>query len=291
VGETVAIQIFVEPLYIEAAAQSAISVATGSVSVSVDGAVVDGSLALSQISGSQVNTSATYNFIPPATTGSHLIAVTYPGDATHLASTATYSLPVGNVRASGGLSLSAGNLSITNGSTGNTQVMVTPNAGYNGRVVWSLAFSGASPTLTTCYEIPSLPISNVSTTQLTIGAGTACNSPLPAERGDLRPFGQRASASDEPPAHRRSTPPAAVYASLLLCGLVAGRRRGMRLSLLLAIVFLTVAGAGLIGCGGNGNNTGTSTPPSKPNYSITLTGTDSVNTSITASTTFTLTVN
>jgi hypothetical protein len=52
------------------------------------------------------------------------------------------------------------------------------------------------------------------------------------------------------------------------------------------------AGAGLTGCGGGGSNTGTSpTTPSTANYSITLTGTDSVNSSITASTTFSLTVN
>jgi len=293
-GQAVSIQIFVEPLYAQAS-QSAITVATGSVSVSVDGVVVNASLALSQISGSQVNTSATYNFIAPATAGSHLIAVTYPGDATHLASTATYSLLVGNVRASGGLSLSAANLTITNGSTGNTQITVTPNAGYNGRVVWSLAFSSASPTLTACYNIPSLLVSNVSTTQLTIGVGAACNSPLPHERGAYRPLGHLVSARAETQAPRRSTPPDAVYASLLLCGLFAGWRRRMHLPLLVAIAALALVGTGLTGCGGGnaGNNTSTSpTPPSSStSYSITLTGKDSVNTLITASTTFTLTVN
>jgi hypothetical protein len=68
----------------------------------------------------------------------------------------------------------------------------------------------------------------------------------------------------------------------------------MRLPSLLAIVFLTMASAGLTGCGGGGgNNTGTSTttPNSTVSYSITLTGKDSVNSSIAASTTFTLTVN
>jgi hypothetical protein len=65
----------------------------------------------------------------------------------------------------------------------------------------------------------------------------------------------------------------------------------MRLPLLLAIAFLTVASAGLTGCGGSGNNTGTSATTPSTNYSIILTGTDSVNASITASTTFTLTVN
>jgi hypothetical protein len=290
VGETVSIQIFVDPGYTQ---DIPIPIATGSVSVSVDGAVVDASLALSPYDGSRFDALATYNYVAPATTGSHLIAVTYSGDATHLPSTATYSLLVGNVLASGGLSLSAGNLTITNGSTGNAQITVTPNAGYHGRVVWSLAFSGASPTLTTCYSISSLPVSNVSTTQLTIGIGAACSSPLPAERGAYRPLGHLASSIDEAPTHRRSPPPAVVYASLLLCGLLARWRRRMRLPLLLAIASLALVGTGLTGCGGSGNNTGTSpTPPSNlTSYSVTLTGKDSVNTSITASTAFTLTVN
>jgi hypothetical protein len=81
-----------------------------------------------------------------------------------------------------------------------------------------------------------------------------------------------------------------VYASLLLCGLLAGWRRRTHLPLLLVIVILTVAGAGLTGCGGGGN-TGTSATTPSTNYSIILAGTDSVNASITASTAFTLTVN
>ena len=292
VGETVSMQIFVDPGYTQ---DLTIPIATGSVSVSVDGVVVDPSLALSPYDGSRFDASATFNYVAPATTGSHLIAVTYPGDATHFASTATYSLLVGNVRATGGLSLSAGNMTITNGNTGNTQITVTPNAGYNGRVVWSLAFSGASPSFTTCYTIPSLLVSNVSTTQLTIGIGAACSSPLPDERGAYRPLGHAASASDETQEHRRSSPATAVYAALLICGLLARRRLRMPLTLLLAIASLALVGTGLTGCGGGsgGNNASTSpTPPSSPtSYSITLTGKDSVNTSITASTTFTLTVN
>ena len=285
-GENDPIQIEVASLYVPNHTYTATD-PTGNVSVSVDGAVVDPSLVL------PMSMTGTYNLTAPATTGSHLITVTYPGDATHLSSTATIVVNVGSLLASGGLSLSAGNLTITNGSTGNSQITVTPNAGYNGRLVWSLAFSGASPTLTTCYSIPSLSVSNVSTTQLTIGVGAACSASLPAERGAYRPLGHLASASDKTPAHRRSTPPAVVYASLLLCGLLAGWRRRMRLPLLLAIASLALVGTSLIGCGGGGNNTSTSPTPasSSTSYSVTLTGKDSVNTSITASTTFTLTVN
>jgi subtilase family serine protease len=290
-GGTVPIQISVGSLYLS----NGTSVPTGSVSVTVDGTVVDASLGFSATNVYESSASVTYNFVAPATAGSHLIGVTYSGDATHSSSKAISSVLVGNVLASGGLSLAAGNLTIANSATGSTQVTVTPSAGYNGRVVWSLAASGSSATLSACFVIASLPVSNTSTTQLTIGIGTACNSPLPAVRGNFRPLGQRALAKDATQAQRRSIPATAVYASMLICGLLAGRRRRMGLPLLLAIAFLTVASAGLTGCGSGGNNTGTSTTtpstPSTANYSITLTGTDSVNSSITASTTFTLTVN
>jgi hypothetical protein len=187
-------------------------------------------------------------------------------------------------------------LTVANGSSGNTLVTVTPSGGYSGRVVWSLVFSSSSGTpLTACYDVDSLPVNNVSTTQLTIGTGTACSSSLPAARGNFRPLGRRAVANGESQTERRIPSATVVYAGLLLCGLLAAGRRRKRLPQLLAIVFLTAAGMGLTGCGGGGggNNTGTSsTPPSSTtNYTITLTGTDSVNTAITASTTFTLTVN
>jgi Pro-kumamolisin, activation domain/Bacterial Ig-like domain (group 3) len=289
-GGTVPIQISVQPFN----TASTTSVPSGNVSISVDGVVVDASLALTPANTYYANGTATYNFVAPATAGSHLIRVTYSGDATHSSSTATYSVLVGNVLASGGLSLSAANLTIANGGTGSTQITVTPTAGYNGRVVWSLAATGNSSNLSACYTIASLPVSNTSTTKLTIGVGTACNSSLPAERGDFRPLGLHASANDGTQAHRRSTPATAIYASLLVCGLLAGGRRRMRLQLLVAIVSLTVVGIGLTGCGG-GNNTSatgtTSTTPSTTSYNFTLTGKDSVNSSITASTTFTLTVN
>jgi Pro-kumamolisin, activation domain len=290
-GENDLIQITVGAGYSPSTIGPNFTVPTGNVSVSVDGVVVDPSLALP--TNPTINMYGTYSLVAPTTTGSHLIAVTYPGDATHSPSTATAVVNVGDLLASGGISLAAGNLTIANGSTGSTQITVTPSTGYNGSVVWSLAFSGTSPTLTTCYNIPSLPVSNVSTTQLTIGIGAACSSPLPAERGAYRPLGHLASASDEAPSHRRSTPLATMYASLLLCGVLARSRRRMRLPLLLAIASLALVGTGLTGCGGSGNNTSTSpTPPSNStSYSVTLTGKDSVNTSITASTTFTLTVN
>jgi hypothetical protein len=291
-GQTIPIQINVQSLF----SSNGTSIPTGSVSVSVDGTVVDSSLAFTATDSYYSMASTTYNFVAPTTAGSHLIAVSYSGDATHSPATATYSMLIGNVLATGGLSVTAGNLTIANGGTGSTQVTVTPTGGYNGRIVWSLTATGTS-SLSACYAIGSLPVSSTSTTKLTIGVGAACNSALPADHVDFRTVDQRALANGKTQAHWSSKSTTGAYACLLIFGCLAGGRRKWRLSLVLVILLLPIAGANLIGCGGGGaNNTGTSTTtPSTPSntttYSITLTGTDSVNSSISASTTFTLMVN
>jgi hypothetical protein len=156
----------------------------------------------------------------------------------------------------------------------------------------------SSTSLTGCYSIAPLLVDSISTTQLKMGTGAACNSALPAYRGQFRVLSHRALVSGDMQGQRRGVPAKAVYMSLLLFGCLAGRRRKWRSSLLLVILLLPVAGATLIGCSGGGNNssTSTTTTPSSPsggttNYTVTLTGADSVNGQITASTTFTLSVN
>jgi hypothetical protein len=193
------------------------------------------------------------------------------------------------------MTLSAGNLTIANGSTGSTTVTVTPTGGYNGRMVWSLtatASSSASSNLSACYAIGSLPVNGVSTTNLTIGIGTACESALPANRVVFRTLSQRIVANGETGAHWSGTTTTGVYACALICGCLVGSRRKWRLSLtVVAVLLLPFAGANMIGCGGGAKGTSPpATTPTATTYTITLSGTDSVNNAVTASTTFTLTV-
>jgi subtilase family serine protease len=264
---------------------------TGTLSISLDGVLLKSSLAVPPPFGS-----ADFNITAPTTAGSHLVAVTYSGDATYSSSTANYSLLVGNVTATGSFSVTAGNLTVANGSTGSTQIAATPSGGYTGRVVWSLAATttSTSATSTVCYSIGQPTTSNLNAAALTIGVGSACNSVTPADRSNLRPVNSRAASKQETPSPWRKTPQIAFYAGLILCGSLAGWRRKALLPLLLPAALLTFASIALIGCGGSSNSgSGSSTPPpsTKSNYTLTLTGTDSVNTSISASTTFTLTVN
>lgn len=255
---------------------------------------MNSSLALTVTNKAQSMTN--YTFIAPSIAGSHLVTVRYPGDAMHSPSTTTSSVLVGNVVASGGFSLSAGNLTVANGGSGSTQVTITPTGGYNGRIVWSLTSSNSTGNLTACYSIASPVVNGTSTTKLTIGIGSNCSSSSPAERRNLRPVGPLASLKGENPSPWRRTPKIPVFASLLICGSLIQKWRTKRFALALAVTLLTVGSLSLTGCGGakssDGNGTSTGPPIAAANYTMTLTGTDSVNTfSVKASTTFSLTVN
>jgi hypothetical protein len=269
---------------------------TGGVSVSLDGTVLDPALPFPSGSLYNYTSIVSYSFPQPSATGTHVLTVAYPGDATHSASVATYALLVGDTRATGSFTVTAGNLTVANGSHGSIPISATPVAGYSGRIVWSLAVTSSSSTannLEACYSIDSTSSNNPNAATLIIGVGSACNSAAPAARANFRSLASHAALKDQNSPW--STPKIVMVAGLLVCGSLVTRTRRTRLPLLLTVMILTIASAGVIGCGGSsgssGSNSGTSTPPANStNYTLKLTGTDSVNTTIAASTTFTLTV-
>lgn len=286
-GQTIPLQITLDSAYFGD------PVPTGTVSVSVDGTVVDSALAITTPGYAGVTTS--YNLVAPTTVGSHLVAVNYAGDAKHGPASATYAMTVGDLMATGGVTLNVPNLTAPNGGTGSTLVTVTPTGGYDGRIVWSLLVNGPND-FSGCYRIDPLLVNNVSTAQLQIGVGTACNSAAKSSREAFQKIGPRPVASNQTqdPWHR--TQARSIYACMLIAGCILGGTRKRRLSLLMALLLLPAVGVNMVGCGGgNGNSglatgsSGSSTAPSV-SYGFTLQGTDSVNSAITASTNFTLTV-
>ena len=280
-GQTVIVQIFLQP------ADSSIydpNPMRGTLSFWVDGVAADAPRPVQQV-GNAVQ-AAPYNFIAPTTPGSHLLAVAYSGDANHAPATRTISFMVGNVVPTGSITLSAGNLTVANGSTATTQVTITPAGGYSGRLFWSLSLSG-TPSVSACYWLSPQLVNGTSTAQLKIGVGSACSTVTPSERTAVQK-----TANNEIPVRRQSRSTATVYAGLLLCGLAARRRRPFS-GVLWGVAIFTVLGIGLTGCGGGGGSDrgpqGTnSNPPAS--YTLTLKANDSVVSSITASTSFTVTV-
>jgi hypothetical protein len=194
-------------------------------------------------------------------------------------------------------------VSLSANSTGSTQITITPSGGYNGALTWSASYTGGTVSQTICYLVATPPVISATTTAtMHIGVGTACNSPLHAYSAQSSDV-QRAALDQRFPhtaprllQHVPETSVTPIFA-LLLFGLLPYRRR-KPLPVLTALLLFTLPIA-LSGCGGASSSAGSSasggsggTGTSQPQvYTVTITTKDSVQTSITASTSFTLTVN
>lgn len=296
-GDTVTMDAVVSSTFIPG---TTVAPPTGTLSVSLDGTVVDPAAALTATDTYYSTGSLTYSIQAPATAGSHPVIFTYSGDALHSPSTTTSAILVGNVTATGTLSIAAANLSLSNNSSGATPITITPAGGYDGRLFWDLtirSISSGTSSLTICYSVPSVHVDAPATTSLTLGVGSACSSALPNTHGPTR----RLAAS-----HDRNAPPASPWklavpaaGGLLVFGLFPATRR--RLPQLLMLLTLAALPISLTGCGSSTNSSGSgsgsvgggSGAPSAPQpvtYTFGLTAADSVTPSLHAFTTFTVTV-
>ncbi len=261
---------------------------TGLVTVLVDGGVA----ATPALSGG----TTTFTFPGSTVAGSHVVVVTYAGDAATLPSRATVTLTLaGSATPSGSFTIAAQNISVAYNSAGTGGVTITPGSGYSGTVALSVSYPSGGPTL--CYQTSSSVNpgasnftlgSGTATGTLEIFEGTACGS---SATGAVVPgTGQRKASAQggRPRLPGRPWPEGVAFAGLLCAGLAF--RKGRRLPALLSVAVLAGLGLGLSGCGGS--NTTASAPPVNPTQTITVTlsGVDSVNPSITNSTTLTLTV-
>jgi subtilase family serine protease len=271
---------------------------TGNAALALDGVPVS-TIPLNQVTSSS---NATYSLTIPSTaaSGAHILAVTYPGDSTHLPSRATFALQIGTVTATGGFTLSAQNITLASNASGSTQVTITPSAGYNGAPTWSASYSGATAQ-TLCYLVDPVVVNGPTTTKVYIGLGSACNGPIGSRAPStvqpnlMKSSDERTSLThplnyDGPPFQRVTL---SACLAFLIFGLIPRRRRRAVASLLplalIAILSLSLAGCG--GGSGSGGGGGGGGNPQPQVYTVTLQGLDSVNTAITNSTTFTLTVN
>ena len=217
---------------------------TGTVSIALDGAVIEPALAVSPSSVGE--STASYVLTLPSSPGTHVAVITYAGDATHGPSRSAVSITVGSVFATGGITLSAGNVTLPANGAASTTVTVTPNGGYNGRLFWSLTLTGGSGgSATGCYFIPDVSVQGVTSTTLSLATGTSCSAPLPAARGAFRAMG---AGKTTKATNDGLWPSASVAGGLLLCCLLP-ILRGRRLLPLLCLT-LVATGSALSGCGG-----------------------------------------
>jgi hypothetical protein len=250
------------------ASASGTAITTGSVLISVDGSPVSATLALS-------GGVATYVF-SSSTGGVHTesISATYVGDAQHDSSQAT--LPL-NVRGKT-FSVSAHDATVAAGGSGTSVMTVTPQNGYGtGTIGWTVA---SIPALSQgCFSIPETPVNGTAPfqVQLTIDAAAAvCGTAGLAVPG----HGQLASRS--PWRTGGAALLGLTFAGLLGSGVLRRRRW-------IGLLVVAAGAAGVVACG-----TSTTSPTAqiiKGTYTLTLTGSDTNNLSITGSTTMKLTIN
>jgi subtilase family serine protease len=265
----------------------AIAIPTGSVSVVVDGGTPTSVPLVSGV--------ATYTF-SSANAGSHIIVATYSGDTLNAASTGTIGLTV-----SGGASftMSAPNVSVAIGASVNDMLTITPTDGYTGTIDISYTspdnscLAGNEPTVT--------GTAAVTETFTIYTSASACNqldsaisSPANPNQRHIRfhRVGSSHVAANHPASPWKRLPIPTALAGVILLACFRRRSKLLRASVALGIaLLLSFSGLGLTGCSNNNSSTSTAEDVPAGTYTISLSGTDTLNATITASTTFTLTVN
>lgn len=259
---------------------------TGTLTVAVDGTVETSSLSLS-------NGSATYAFSSTAS-GAHVITAKYSGDSTFASSTGTVTVNVGGSgggASSGTFTLLATNVTASQGSSGTSTVTVTSLNSYAGTVGFTLSTTSSSLQEYGCYDVPDVPVAanETATTTLTIYTSkSACSSSSSVRKGPHRSFVKakaRPLASILQDSVGRTVSLATVIGAFVLLGI--RRRRLLWIKAGLSCLLLVEVLGLVVGCGGSANN---NNDVAKGTYTLTLDGADTSNSSIAASSTFTLTV-
>ena len=275
-----------DTISIAVAPESFSTTPTGTLTIVVDGTTVTTSLALS--SGS-----ATYTF-SSAVAGAHVIEATYSGDTTFASSAGSVTVSVGGSGSSSGgtFTLSATNVTVSQGSSGTSTVTVTSQNSYAGTVGLRFTTSSTSLQQNGCYSVPNVTVAanKTATTTLTIYTSkSACNSSS-VRNGTRHSFAKAGTKpfdfSPTSPAAHRAMP---INIAITIGGfmLLLIRRRGFWLRAgLSCLVWVGILGLATSCGGGNGG----SNDVAKGTYTLTLDGADTSNSSIAASTTFTLTV-
>jgi subtilase family serine protease len=265
---------------------------TGSLTIEVDGTTETSSPELS-------NGSAAYAF-SSSTSGSHVITATYSGDSTFAASTGTVMVTVGgtSTNSSGTFTLAATNITASQGSSASSTVTIASKNSYAGTVSFTLSTDSTSVEDYGCYDVNDATVAANGTATTTVTLYTAessCSTSSSVKNGVRHRFvksTRKLSASNETNPLSKGVIPISMAVSVVGLVLISLRRRRAFIGNILGCLVLLGLALATAGCGGSSSSTSTSTSTdvAKGTYTLTLDGTDSSDSSITAETTFTLTV-
>jgi hypothetical protein len=244
-----------------------------------------------------------------ATAGVHTILVSYPGDSTYAASSASVSITVGvSSSGSGSFTLAStpATLTVAQGSTGTETINVTPKGGYTGTVdlTFDAGTSGDNALQNLCYQFTNTNTAGVGTVAVSGTAVTSTQLLLDTNAADcgigatggMRPMStltHRSTASitgqkSAPLPSRIPAPLPVAFAGLVLAGFLG--RRSRRLRGLACLIVLGAMGLALSACNNTNGSLSVSDPP-KGTYTITVTGQDSATSTITGTSTFSFVIN
>jgi subtilase family serine protease len=280
---------------------------TGSVTLQIDGGTLFGGTTVANQTLT-ANGTLTYSATFTAT-GPHQVLAQYAGDATHAASTGVGSVTIGVISSGKGTfsftpAPTPSTLTVAQGSSGTETITITPAGSYTGTVLLNFTTSNSNALTNLCYAFTntlttgqgSVAVGGTTavTTQLLLDTKAAdCATTTTGSQPGLHSLhalrGGNISRGPAPQPASHRLPVEVAFAGLLLAGFVGRYARKFRSAAW--IIVLAAAGLALSACGGSSSTTTVSNPP-KGTYTITLSGQDSVTSTIAApAATFTFTIN
>lgn len=275
---------------------------TGTVTLIVDGGTPVTGIALTA-SGSNATATNQTSF---ATVGGHTVVAQYVPSGNFAASSGalTVTVPGSTSGKTFALATSPSTLTVSQGSSGNETLTVTPAGGYTGTVDFSFdtsndtalanlcVFAGTGTNSDGSITVPGTTAVNAQIQIDTNAADCATGAVIKGGGSAMHRLFPVKAAKNTPPAAPNRAPMGVAFAGLLLAGFLGRYARKFRA--VAGIIALLAVGLAISACGGGGSSSGggggTVTDPAKGTYTITFTGKDSVTQSITANTTFNLTI-
>jgi len=283
---------------ISVATESGTPITSGALTLVIDGGPNYGGPANATASLTS-NGTATYT-TSFSSVGTHQVIAQFPGDASHAWSTGVIEVTVGGTSTPGTIALSSSpsTLTVSQGSSGNETLTVTPGSGYTGTVLLTFTTSNDSALTNLCYGFTTTLTNGDGSVSVTSASAVSTSLTLDANASDciassvqkhtgpaLHRLGGVKTATNNSP---NPIPLTVALGGLLLAGFLG--RSSRKFHAVAGLVALLAVGLAVSACGGGSSGTTAPTNPPKGTYTITVTGTDSVTATTTSSTKFTFVI-
>jgi hypothetical protein len=292
-----------DTITVAVASNTGATVPTGTVTLSIDGCgTAYGTTGCTpQTATLTSNGTAAFATVSFTAVGVHTIVAQYAGDSTHAASSGSVGVTIAGTSSGKGniaLSFNPSTLTVSRGSQGTTNLVITPSNGYTGTVDFTYDTSNDSALTNLCLFAGTGANSDGSVTVTSATAPVSAQIQVDTNASDcatgfvsksgkhaMHRLGSVKTSQNDAPG-RGPAPLGVAFAGLILAGFLG--RHSRKLRGVASVIALLALGFGLSACGGGGSNS-VSDPP-KGTYTITFSGQDSATATITASGSLTLTI-